>query len=236
MRHGVVVCRYLLDLDYSGDPAWECIIEMHQWMMKLLLSCKQEFQDTSGWLPVMLKLAHYIANMLYLWTSSSHSFWSSKDGSCSESSQRSAGHRRTFSNQSQGSSGSGGFVPSISGRGLGGARGLGVIAEVEKRTEHSKPARIEFIERLTEIFSNSLPNHYRLGQAHFNRTLFTVCEICTLSFSLLVCLPVSLCLCLSVSLWLLLLVSLSLAICLSHSHSDVMLSCVHISECHRATE
>ena len=54
-----MVCRYLLDLDYSGDPAWECIIEMHQWMVRLLLDCKQEFQDTSGLPPVMWNLSHY---------------------------------------------------------------------------------------------------------------------------------------------------------------------------------
>ena len=137
--------------------------------------------------------------MLYLWVCSFHSFCISKEMSCSDS-QRSVGHKRSSSNHSQGSSGSGGYVPSISVRGLGGGRGLGVIAEVEKRTEQSKPARVEFIERLTEIFSNSLPNHYRLGQAHFSRTLFTVCEKCRLLLSLSTCLTPSFPLSLSLSL------------------------------------
>ena len=158
--------------------------------------------------------------------------------SCSES-QRSVGHKRSSSNHSQGSSGSGGYVPSISVRGLGGGRGLGVIAEVEKRTEQSKPARVEFIERLTEIFSNSLPNHYRLGQAHFSRTLFTVCEKCRLLLSLSTCLtpsfPPSLSLSPSPTL-LVLPISLSLAIFLSCSDSKVILCCLCTSECHRAAE
>ncbi len=36
--------RYLLELDCDGDPAWECITNMHKWMLRLLFNTKEEFQ------------------------------------------------------------------------------------------------------------------------------------------------------------------------------------------------
>ena len=38
----------------------------------------------------------------------------------------------------------------------------------------NKPRRILFVKRLIEITTEILPNLWRLGQAYFNRTLFTV--------------------------------------------------------------
>lgn len=36
--------RYLLELDCDGDPAWDCITAMHQWLLRLLFSSKEEYQ------------------------------------------------------------------------------------------------------------------------------------------------------------------------------------------------
>lgn len=38
------VPRYLLELDCDGNPAWECISNMHKWMLRLLFNSKEEFQ------------------------------------------------------------------------------------------------------------------------------------------------------------------------------------------------
>ena len=37
--------RYLLELDCDGDPAWDCITNMCKGIVKLLQSCKDEFQS-----------------------------------------------------------------------------------------------------------------------------------------------------------------------------------------------
>ena len=35
-------CRYLCELEAPGDPAWKCIDNQQQWLLKLLLKCKNE--------------------------------------------------------------------------------------------------------------------------------------------------------------------------------------------------
>lgn len=34
--------RYLVELDYQGDPAWECIVNQKDWLHKLLISCQED--------------------------------------------------------------------------------------------------------------------------------------------------------------------------------------------------
>lgn len=36
-----------MDLDYQGDPAWECLVNQKDWLLKLLTSC-QEDHKTKG--------------------------------------------------------------------------------------------------------------------------------------------------------------------------------------------
>lgn len=74
------------------------------------------------------------------------------------------GHLRTLSNISH-SSGSSSF----------GMRGSfhGRTPETESKAD-SKPKRILFVEKLIDTVSTTLPHLYKLGQAYFNRTLFTV--------------------------------------------------------------
>ena len=37
--------RYLLELDCDGEPAWECITNVHQWLLKLLFTSKSNHQN-----------------------------------------------------------------------------------------------------------------------------------------------------------------------------------------------
>ena len=37
--------RYLLDLDYVGDPCWECVSGMHGWLVNQLLEAKARYQS-----------------------------------------------------------------------------------------------------------------------------------------------------------------------------------------------
>lgn len=43
--------RYLLELDCEGDPAWDCLSNMHHWMLRLLFNSKEEFQGTRAGKP-----------------------------------------------------------------------------------------------------------------------------------------------------------------------------------------
>uniref|UniRef100_A0A4W4FDZ1 Exocyst complex component 2 n=1 Tax=Electrophorus electricus TaxID=8005 RepID=A0A4W4FDZ1_ELEEL len=35
--------RYLSDLHASGDPAWQCIVAQHKWILQLMQNCKEDF-------------------------------------------------------------------------------------------------------------------------------------------------------------------------------------------------
>ncbi|XP_062858410.1 exocyst complex component 2 [Trichomycterus rosablanca] len=35
--------RYLSDLNASGDPAWQCIVAQHKWILQLMQNCKEDF-------------------------------------------------------------------------------------------------------------------------------------------------------------------------------------------------
>ena len=34
--------RYLVHLETPGDPAWQCLTNMQQWLVQLLNACKEE--------------------------------------------------------------------------------------------------------------------------------------------------------------------------------------------------
>jgi len=38
--------RYLTDLDCPGDPAWDCIVNLQQWIKKLFMECKDFYQKS----------------------------------------------------------------------------------------------------------------------------------------------------------------------------------------------
>ncbi|RXN36184.1 exocyst complex component 2-like protein [Labeo rohita] len=35
--------RYLSDLHAPGDPAWQCIVAQHKWILQLMQNCKEDF-------------------------------------------------------------------------------------------------------------------------------------------------------------------------------------------------
>lgn len=38
-----LVYRYLSDLHAPGDPAWQCIVAQHKWILQLMQNCKEDF-------------------------------------------------------------------------------------------------------------------------------------------------------------------------------------------------
>ena len=37
--------RYLVHLEVQGDPAWECLVNMQKWLLKLMHRCQSEHID-----------------------------------------------------------------------------------------------------------------------------------------------------------------------------------------------
>ncbi|XP_041376144.1 exocyst complex component 2-like isoform X2 [Gigantopelta aegis] len=37
--------RYLISLEYQGDPAWECLVNQQKWLLSLLTECKEDHID-----------------------------------------------------------------------------------------------------------------------------------------------------------------------------------------------
>ena len=40
----LTVIRYLVDLHSAGDPAWDCLLNQQAWLVKLLISCREDHQ------------------------------------------------------------------------------------------------------------------------------------------------------------------------------------------------
>ena len=34
-----------MDLDYQGDPAWECLVHQKEWLLKLLTNCQEDHKS-----------------------------------------------------------------------------------------------------------------------------------------------------------------------------------------------
>lgn len=41
----VSIVRYLVHLEEQGDPAWECLVNMHKWLVRLMHCCHSEHID-----------------------------------------------------------------------------------------------------------------------------------------------------------------------------------------------
>jgi len=39
------VVRYLVHLEVQGDPAWECLVNMQKWLLRLMHRCQSEHVD-----------------------------------------------------------------------------------------------------------------------------------------------------------------------------------------------
>lgn len=134
------VIRYLVELDYQGDPAWECIVNQKDWLHKLLISC-QEDHKAKDFVPLL-----------------------EVDASKTDLDPRAS---RSVSSLGSYHSESLGI--------------LGVTSPPSKTSlvEHNVkggscvPQRVSFVEELSELLTESLPDLWKLGQAYFNRALVT---------------------------------------------------------------
>lgn len=43
--HMSLYTRYLVDLDYQGDPAWECLVLQKDWLLKLMTTCQEDHKS-----------------------------------------------------------------------------------------------------------------------------------------------------------------------------------------------
>lgn len=130
--------RYLVDLDYQGDPAWECIINQKDWLLKLLTSCQDDHKAKDS-----VPLLQVDGSKVDLDIRSSRS--STSLGSYRS---ESLGILGVTSPPSQTSS----FEHNIKGG-------------------SSVPQRVLFVEELSDLLTESLPDLWKLGQAYFNGAL-----------------------------------------------------------------
>ncbi|KAK3704030.1 hypothetical protein QZH41_006179 [Actinostola sp. cb2023] len=107
------IIRYLVELDYVGDPAWECLINQHAWLLKLLSSCRDDHQSKATFRPDSPSLGKAML--------------------------------------------SSGSKPSTLDR--------------QFRSSQVTPQRVQFVEELSELVTETLPDLWKLGQAYFSQTL-----------------------------------------------------------------
>lgn len=148
--------KYLLELDCEGDPAWDCITNTHQWLLRLLFNCKEEFQAPGR----------------RLYSPGEHTplppTLDSTDGQGFSSAYHSRGHTRTVSEVSFASS-----AGSLSSQATPASRGQqGSAIKIMCARDTGRPNRILFVEELTALISESLPDFWKLGQAYFSGSLF----------------------------------------------------------------
>jgi len=130
--------RYLVDLDYHGDPAWECIVNQKDWLHKLLTSCQEDHKAKDS-----VPLLQVDSSKVDLDIRSS----------------RSTTSLASYRSESLGI--------------------LGVTSPPSKTSsvEHnikggsSVPQRVLFVEELSELLTEGLPDLWKLGQAYFNGAL-----------------------------------------------------------------
>jgi exocyst complex component 2 len=106
--------KYLLELDCGGDPAWECIRNMHEWILKLMQSCRASYQPAGeGDRSQVLKKQESV---------------------------------RTSENED--------------------------MAFAMTRNDIERPKQILFVEELTGLISENLPDLWNLGCAYLSKSLY----------------------------------------------------------------
>ncbi|KAI0228580.1 Exocyst complex component 2 [Lamellibrachia satsuma] len=115
------VIRYLVHLETRGDPAWECLVNMQQWLSSLLLDCKDQ----------------------HLTREHRQQETHNKDGSQADSIDDSESRLSTTQL---------GRIPSF-------------------KSGSKPPQKVLFIDHLTRLLLDTLPDLWRLGQAYFSGKL-----------------------------------------------------------------
>ncbi|EDO32546.1 predicted protein [Nematostella vectensis] len=136
------VIRYLVELDVTDDPAWTCLVNQHTWLTKLLTSCRDDHQRKDA-APLLQVDAGGMLDVDAL--------------------SKKAAMPVHFRSE--------GFKDSSS---LG-TQGLGGKATSMDRQHRgsvmSTPQRVKFVEELSELVTESVPDLWRLGQAYFGNML-----------------------------------------------------------------
>ncbi|XP_031570659.1 exocyst complex component 2-like isoform X3 [Actinia tenebrosa] len=131
------IIRYLVELESGGDPAWDCLVNQHAWLLKLLTSCKNDHQakDSSPFLQV-----EGVSDSDHLDSRPSIP---------------------------------GTFRPDSPALGKSMKAPVSKTSNLERqlRSSHVTPQRVQFVEELSDLVTESLPDLWKLGQAYLGQTL-----------------------------------------------------------------
>ncbi|XP_078365831.1 exocyst complex component 2-like [Oculina patagonica] len=130
--------RYLVDLDYQGDPAWECLVHQKEWLLKLLTNCQEDHKSKDS-----IPLLQVDSSKTDLDIRASRSV-------------ASIGSYRTESLGILGVTSTPSKTSSL---------------ERNLKSGTSVPQRVLFVEELSELLTEGLPDLWKLGQAYFNGAL-----------------------------------------------------------------
>lgn len=130
--------RYLVDLDYQGDPAWECLVLQKDWLLKLMTTCQEDHKSKDS-VPLL-----------------------QVDSSKTELDIRVSRSVNTMGSYHSESLGILGVTPALN---------KTTSLERNIKSGSSVPQRVVFVEELSELLTEGLPDLWKLGQAYFNGTL-----------------------------------------------------------------
>ncbi|NXN98490.1 EXOC2 protein, partial [Rhinopomastus cyanomelas] len=136
--------RYLSDLHAPGDPAWQCIVAQHQWILQLMHNCKESYvKEQKGKDIFLFYIYIHACNPLL------HSPMLDLDSDVRPSA---IGHLGQTASLKRGSS----FQ---SGR--------------DDAWRYKAPQQVVFVEKLTKLVVSQLPNFWKLWISYVNGSLFS---------------------------------------------------------------
>ncbi|PFX23413.1 exocyst complex component 2-like isoform X1 [Stylophora pistillata] len=130
--------RYLVDLDYQGDPAWECLVLQKDWLLKLMTTCQEDHKSKDS-VPLL-----------------------QVDSSKTELDIRASRSVNALGSYHSESLGILGVPPALN-------KTTSLERNIKSGT--SVPQRVVFVEELSELLTEALPDLWKLGQAYFSETL-----------------------------------------------------------------
>ncbi|XP_064641021.1 exocyst complex component 2-like isoform X2 [Lineus longissimus] len=146
--------RYLVNLELQGDPAWECLVNQQKWLITLMSNCKDEH------LAAVAESASHDGQL----NSDNEIYRSEYHNSPSVSVSPPPGSYHT--------------LPKSVMRRIGITRTSESDSDTNGATNQTNaqsvkhPQKVQFVEELTAILTDSLPDLWRLGQAYFAGQLF----------------------------------------------------------------
>lgn len=130
--------RYLVDLDYQGDPAWECLANQKDWLLKLLMSSQEDHKSKDSVPLLQVDSAKVDLDIR---------------------ASRSALSLASYRSESLGI------------LGVSSPPNKTSSVECSMKGVSAVPQRVLFVEELSELLIEGLPDLWKLGQAYFNGDL-----------------------------------------------------------------